>query len=251
MKFDRVDGALIGGSILAAAGAVFCSQFTKDSAGHLQDGWIAGQIVAAILTGGLPGVSAWRARRGEASATQREKAARTRARVDMNVALYPVANALAELAYADATKQPVLRSNIQTAVMTSVSQVIGTPTATRSCFFELVDGSTLRLKATALHAGQQPQAHGVYVAGTPEGDAALAILKPDLYRLTGDVRTDPPGWTADGRNYVSMLAVPVLTPDITYGLLTVDSTQAQDFEAADVEVMRVLAGLLAAALPPP
>jgi GAF domain-containing protein len=251
VKLDRIDIALIGGAIVAGTGAVVCSQFTRGAAGQLQDGWLAGAIIAAIVTAVLPGISTWRAKRGEASATEREKDARERAFFRMNDALYPVANALAELAYADAVKKPLLRSNIQVAVMNSAAAIVGTPTATRSCFFELLDGTTLRLKATYMHSGQQPKAHKIFAADTPEGDAALAILTPDAFSLFGDVATDKPSWTVDGRAYRSLLAVPVITPDITYGLLTVDSTRAHDFDDSDIAVMRVLAGLLAAALPSP
>jgi putative methionine-R-sulfoxide reductase with GAF domain len=65
------------------------------------------------------------------------------------------------------------------------------------------------------------------------------------------VRTEPPpGWSSKNRDYLSFISVPVVAGDVAYGMLTVDSTEANDFDRGDVDVVRVLAGLLAAALDP-
>lgn len=58
----------------------------------------------------------------------------------------------------------------------------------------------------------------------------------------------PPGWSFKDRDYLSFISVPVVAGYVAYGMLTVDSTEVNDFDRGDVDVIRVLAGLLAAAL---
>jgi GAF domain-containing protein len=130
-------------------------------------------------------------------------------------------------------------------------QVAGTPQATRSCYFELVPGPPQRLQPTTHRAGRPGSTRSVFVEGTPAGDAAIQIVLNDTHWLCRDVRTEPPpGWSSKDRDYLSFISVPVIAGDVAYGMLSVDSNETEDFNRGDVDVIRVLASLLAASFRP-
>ena len=243
MKYDRWDYTFIVVSVLAAASSVVCSQFTKDGTGAVREWWLGGQIAAVAIAALTPAISAWRAKRSEVNA-------RTQSRLELNSGLDPVVRKLGELARANGKRaQDPIRAEIMAQVIAAAHQVVGTANATRSCFFELVPGPPKQLRPTSNHRGRPGSTRSVFTEGTVDGDAAIRIIEEDTHWLCGDVRVaPPPGWSSRDRDYLSFISVPVIAGDIGFGMLTVDSTVANDFDRGDVDLIRVLAGLLAASL---
>ncbi|CAN5229443.1 hypothetical protein BH09ACT8_BH09ACT8_56270 [soil metagenome] len=250
MRYDRWDYGLLGVSLVSAGGAVLCSQFIKNDQGSIRGWWLLGQIVAAAVAVLAPAATAWKAKRAEADAVQREQQARLQSRVELNSGLDPVVRKLAQLSLAKGKRaRDLVRSEIMALAIAAAHQVVGTANATRSCFFELVAGPPKQLIPTDHHAGRPGSTRSVFTEGNINGDAAIAIVLNDTHWLCGDVRMEhPPGWSARDRDYLSFISVPVIAGDIGYGMLTVDSTAANDFDRGDVDVIRVLAGLLAVSL---
>jgi GAF domain-containing protein len=252
VKYDRWDYTLLSVSLVGAASSVACSQFTKDEHGGIRGWWLIGQIAAALIAVLAPAITAWKAKRAEADAVEREQQARLQSRVELNSGLDPVVRKLAQLSIAKGKKaQDPIRSEVMALVIAAAHQVVGTPNATRSCFFELVAGPPKQLKPTDHHAGRPGSTRSVFTEGNVDGDAAIGIVVNDTHWLCSDVRTEPPpGWSAKHRDYLSFISVPVVAGNVAYGMLSVDSTEANDFDRGDVDVIGVLAGLLAAALDP-
>jgi hypothetical protein len=252
VKYDRWDNTFLSLSLAAATSSVVCAQFIKDEHGGIHIWWLFGQIAAAVMAVFAPVITAVRARRAEATAVQREEQARLRSRVELNSALDPVVRKLAELSLAKSKRtQEPLRRDIMASAIAAAHQIVGSQNTTRSCFFELVSGPPRQLRPTPHHAGRPGSTRSVFTEGTEDGDAAIRIVVEDTHWLCRDVRTEPPpGWNSKDRDYRSFISVPVIAGDVTYGMLTVDSTEADDFDRGDVDVIRVLAGLLAAALDP-
>lgn len=252
MKYDRWDYSLLCLSVTAAAGSVVCSQFIKDEHGGIRGWWLAGQVAAALVAVVAPAITAWRARRSEASALEREQQAKLQSRVELNSGLDPVVRKLAHLSTAKGKKaQDPIRSEVMALVVAAAHQIVGTANATRSCYFELVAGPPKQLRPTDHHGGRPGSTRSVFTEGHVDGDAAIRIVEDDVYWLCRDVRTEPPpGWSSKDRDYLSFISVPVIAGNVGYGMLTVDSTEANDFDRGDVDLIKVLAGLLAASLDP-
>jgi GAF domain-containing protein len=252
VKYHRWDYTLIGLSLAAAVSSVLCSQFVRDEHGGVHAWWFGGQVAAAVTAVLAPAVTAWRAKRAESDAVQREQQARLQSRVELNSGLDPVVRKLAQLSLAKGKKvQGPIRSEIMALAIAAAHQIVGTTNATRSCFFEMEAGPPKQLKPTDHHAGRPGSMRSIFTEGNADGDAAIAVVLNDTHWLCRDVRTEPPpGWSARNRDYLSFISVPVIAGDVAYGMLTVDSTEANDFDRGDVDVIRVLAGLLAASLDP-
>ncbi|MEU9807629.1 GAF domain-containing protein [Mycobacterium sp. NPDC050853] len=247
---DAWDVALGITTLTASAVAAGLSQFAKDTSG-VHPWWLAGQILAVLVTAGAPTVSAIRAKRGEARARANDKDTRIQSRVEMNSGIEPIARKLGEFAAATTKRdRDSLRGQVITLTIAAADQLLGSQHETRSCFFKLVTGPPEELQPTNYHHGRIGSTRSVFIAGTEEGDSAINIVKNNTYRLCRDARSDPPpGWRRDReRDYLSFISVAVVADKNAYGMLTVDSRLADDLHEDDVNVVRVLAALLAVAL---
>lgn len=107
----------------------------------------------------------------------------------------------------------------------------------------------MSLVPTEHHFGRLGSTRSTFVEGTPDGDAAIGMVERNEHRVCSDVvRNPPPGWNSKERDYRSFASVAVVAGDAAYGMLTVDSPEPDGLTEEDVDVLRLLAGLLAASM---
>jgi GAF domain-containing protein len=184
----------------------------------------------------------------EKERTQEYLAERIKIRVALNDALDPIVGQIAQIAAAGSRREKrPLQDQILPMILNSASGVIG-PARARSCWFELEDGSPCRL-VPKLHAGRAGPPSTVFVEGTQEGDAVFRILKSNQHRICEDLARDPPvGFDRTrSRDYRTFIAVPVVAGTTLFGMLTVDALLPGDLTEDDAALLRIFAGLLAAA----
>ena len=93
--------------------------------------------------------------------------------------------------------------------------------------------------------------------GTIHGDYAISKVianQSDFYPDLDDKA--PPGFDITSVRYKTFISVPVVAGNTAYGLLTVDALKASDLSELDLDLMRVMADLVATAMamahdPPP
>jgi type II secretory pathway pseudopilin PulG len=190
------------------------------------------------------------ARAAEATARADEETARTLARTKINAVINPIAQTLGPLAVAPSKDKPALQREVLTKTISAAFTAIGGEDKTRSCYFQLNPGPPERLVSAHFYQGRMEKPRREFCAGTPEGDAMIEMVKNGESLICGDVRVNPPpGWPpARERDYRSFIAVAVAAAGKPFGMLTVDSTLANDLDKDDANVLQVLAALLAAAL---
>jgi hypothetical protein len=87
------------------------------------------------------------------------------------------------------------------------------------------------------------------VEGTEDGDAAIAMVESSGHRLCTNIAVDPPpGWNDKERDYKTFISVAVVGGNTAYGMLTVDALNPGDLEQRDVDLLTVMAGLVATAM---
>jgi hypothetical protein len=114
----------------------------------------------------------------------------------------------------------------------------------RSCYFRLDDaGGTM---AFADYQGRAVQPKAEFRAGTPEGDAALAMVRANDILYCDDVdENPPPGWRPSDRGaYKTFIAVPVKCSSTVFGMLTLDATVSGALTEEDGQLLRVLGVIL-------
>ncbi len=187
--------------------------------------------------------------RREATATEREIEARAETRLALNDALEPVVTLLGNLALEPGEHERAeMREKAVTLVLTTAADLIG-PDRSRACWFRLEEGPPKTL-VPAEHAGRAGSANTTFVEGTPAGDAAIGMVLDDGDRLCGDIEDDPPpGWdSAKERDYRTFISVSVIAGDTAYGMLTLDALEPDELTVEDKGLLRLMAGVLAAAL---
>lgn len=245
MGWKRCRGPLfVIASSLVGAISVLCSQFAKAPDGSLRIGWLSGQIGCVAGAVILPSLSAWLARRSEIDAL-------TQSRLELNSGLDPLVRKLGEMAGATTKlEREPLRAEIMTMVIAAAHTILGKSGLTRSCYFALNPGPPRELRPTSNHGGRPGSPRSTFTQGTPAGNAAIELVETNDYLLWPDIKKkQPPGWDAKrDRDYRSFISVAVVADNVGYGMLTVDSKNPKDFDRLDVDLLRVLAGLLAASL---
>lgn len=212
-------------------------------------GLVVAQCVLTVCAFLIPQVRQLRAEQREVSAEAREVEARTDARVAINDALEPIVTLLGNLALEPSTSErELLKEKAVTLVLTTASTLIG-PERSRACWFRLEGGPPTRLVPTE-HVGRAGSATTEFVEGTPGGDAAIDMILADQDRLCEDIEeSPPPGWdTGKVRDYRTFISVSVIAGDTAYGMLTLDALEPGDLTTEDMGLLRLMAGVLAAAL---
>jgi GAF domain len=233
-------------TLAGAATSVVCATFVKEPSGAINSWWLAGQIAGMSTAALAPTISAWRAKRGETAASQREINARTQTRVEMNEAIDPIVRSLASSVETDVVG---LRKQVLSLVTKTAKEIIGPEQGVRACYFDLEAGPPKRLVATDYRAGRIGGTRSGSIEGTEDGDAAIAMVESSGHLLCVDIEKDPPpGWDNRPRDYRTFISVAVVAKDIAYGMLTVDAPQPDDLHPRDVDVLTVMAGLLAIAM---
>lgn len=256
MGFGRVDRVDVGfgvATVCAAITAAFLTPFTRSADGTVR-GWVlVGQLAAVLVTAAIPTLSAIRAKRAEQAAERREAQVRVESRVEMNQGLDPVIRKLGQLSVArlKADKER-LRAQVMSLAVIAASQIVCPKPEARACYFELTPGPPKVLKPTEHHAGRMGNTRSTFVEGTPDGDAAIGMVESNDHRFCLDVVAEPPpGWNNKERDYRTFISVAVVAGRTAYGMLTVDAPEPGDLSEDDINVLRVLAGLLAASMEPP
>lgn len=223
--------------------------FAKDATGKKAAWLIAAQVAATAMAFLVPQVRQIRARRREATAAERELAARTETRAAMNDALDPI---LRQLGRISAERLKPDRKELIAAtvpfVLHAASNLIG-PDRSRACWFELTDENPARL-VPKQHAGRSGSPRTTFSEGTPAGDAAIGMVLNGENRLCEDIDADPPpGWDhSKSRDYKTFISVSVAAGDTAYGMLTLDALEPGDLNNDDLHLLSLMAGALAAAL---
>jgi hypothetical protein len=179
-------------------------------------------------------------------AAKEQLEARAAARREMGYTLAPILRRIAN----GAVENPaILPGEVTRMVVNAAARLIGPIMATRSCFYRLENGPPKRLVLEE-HAGRQSPPGRQFAAGYPRGDAAIALVEDDQYLLCEDVDTaPPPNWSPDNDlTYKTFISVGVRTSASEWGMLTVDTPTPGDLTELDVDFLRVLGGLIAAAM---
>ena len=231
--------------LVAPAAGLAASQTTGARAVTL----VIVQCVCTAFAFLIPQVRQLSAERLQATAEEREVDARTETRLAMNDALEPVVTLLGNLALEPShAEREQLREKAVTLVLTTAAALIG-PERSRACWFRLEGGPPKQLIPTE-HVGRAGSASTTFVEGTPAGDAAISMVMADGDRLCDDIESNPPpGWdTSKARDYRTFISVSVIAGDTAYGMLTLDALDPGELTAEDKGLLRLMAGVLAAAL---
>ena len=200
----------------------------------------------------IPQVSQVQAERREATAQEHEIDARAETRLAINDALEPVITLLGNLASEPrGAERDKMKEKAITLVLTTAADLIG-PERSRACWFRLEAGPPKQLTPVE-HVGRAGSATTTFVEGTPAGDAAIGMVLADGDRLCVDIETDPPpGWdSSKERDYRTFISVSCIAGDAAYGMLTLDAVEAGRLTIEDKGLLRLMAGVLAAALSVP
>jgi len=230
---------------MGIVGAPTCTLFIKNQAGQIDLRWFAGQIACVVLAAGVPAYSAWRSKRSELNA-------RSAAHVEMSYALDPILRRFANHAAVDPAS---LRREITVMVVNAAADIFGPPLKTRSCYFEFVqDEPTSGSEPTKRlileeHAGRPSPVRSEFLADDPRGAAAIALVEDNDHLFCEDiVKKPPPNWGDSGdHSYKTFISVGVRTRSTAYGMLTVDAPTPGDLSEQDVDMLRVMGGLIALA----
>lgn len=232
-------------AVVAATAAWVIGAFTGDLSG-----WAFGLTVSAggaLTTAavGLPLLLEHRTRRRAVAAERVAEDAAARMRLVLGDALEPLAYLVGRIT--DDPADEGLRGQAVAVVLAAAAEVLGGPRL-RACWFALDPGPPRRL-VNAGFRGRAEAPRTTFVAGTPLGDTALALLADRADLFCGDARADPPpGWDPAGHDYRTFLVVPVATEGREFGIVTIDGLAAGDLSESDVTAVRVFGRLLAAAL---
>lgn len=226
---------------VAAVGLVALSGAEAGAAGPLRLVWILTSVAASVVGAAVPGYEQIRKER------QRRRAA-VQMRVTMNDALDPIVRHLGRLAKASSKDRDRLREATIPMILYSAVHLIGAERV-RACWFRLEEGAPRRLVPDK-DAGRADQPERVFEEGTPEGDPVFEMIRNNEYVVRTDVEAEPPPGrrTSERHEYRSFVAVPVVAGHTAYGMLTVDAVDVAGVSEDDVQLVRLLAGLLASAL---
>lgn len=222
--------------------------FSSNTHGMRMYVWVAIQATSALLAFLVPTVAQVRERRRYRAAEDARIQARTEMRMALNDALDPIVRHLGRIAAANRRDRDALRSQAVPFVLNAATEVIG-PDRARACWFVLEDDRLRRLRPEVC-VGRAGSARSEFVAGTRRGDDLLAMIEYDEDRFCPDTDRYPPiGWDPTvPHDYKTFVAVPVISGDVAYGMITLDAPEPGNLTRDDARLLRLLAGLLGNAL---
>ncbi|MGA8116377.1 MAG: GAF domain-containing protein [Actinocatenispora sp.] len=207
--------------------------------------------LAALFTAasvGLP-MFAERAASGRAAdARQIAERSTQQMRLVVGRVLTPLAYLLGEITDARPRSAELDRLQGQTLqVVLSAATELVEADAVRACFFRIVNGR--RRLALGGYYGRAEPGTVEFLAGTPLGNEAFRLMDTDTDGFYPDLtHAAPPGWEIEAHRHRSLVVVPVVTESEQFGILTVDAETCGQLHEQDVELVRLLAELLAAGL---
>ena len=225
------------------------SILTRDSTGRASVGWIAVQALATAAAFLIPQIRQIRSEQRQAKAEEREFDTRVEVELAFNDALEPVVRLLGELAQeTEHVARERLRAQAVPLVLTTTAQLTGQDRV-RACWFALDPGPPERLMPEE-SLGRAGPVTTVFARGTPGGDAALDLVTMNGQLLVEDLSREAVDlWRLDDTvGYLSLVVVPVTVGNVAHGMITLDALEPDSFDDDDVALVRLMAGLLGAAM---
>ena len=232
-------------AVLGAAGAPILGALSGQASGAGRLALVVGAGLCSALVVAVSGLIQRRGRRRVRTAEQVAVEAEVELATALNGALAPMTSYLAELAV---TAAPQVRARIAGMLGQAVVEaaVRLTSPGARSAFYAAdLDAGVLTRE---VYAGRAALPRDEFVGGTPDGDSVLDLVERGDLVVIDDVRRDPMVVPSDGSGYRCVVAAAVTAGERRLGMLTVDAPRVAAFSGADVELVRVLANLLASGL---
>lgn len=242
---NSVSALLTTVAALAAGGAFLVGVLAGSASGGTRQALLglgvlltaAGIVLAAIERG--------RSERARRTAEQVAVQAEEDLTLTLNGALAPITSYLGELATAsreDPVRQALV-GQVRQAVVDAAVKL--TAEGARSALYELDPGGTSL--GRTVYAGRSTLPRERFVAGTADGDFVLELVNDGDLVFVDDIAVSPLV-SPSTEGYSTVIAVAVTAGLQPFGMLTVDAPAPGDLTATDVELVRVLANLLATGL---
>jgi putative methionine-R-sulfoxide reductase with GAF domain len=236
-------------SVCCAVAAFLLGSFAGRSTGWVF--WVLTPLaaVATAMSVGLPLLAARSARTAAADAKQVAERAKQQMRLVVGRVLTPLAYLLGEITDARPRSADLERLQGQAlqVVLAAATELVDAP-GVRACFFRYVSGRPHRLVLSGYYGRAEPGTIA-FISGTELGNEAFRLIDRDEDAFYPDLTVHaPPGWDPRAHRHRSLVVVPVATERETFGVLTVDTEEPRQLREQDVEVVRLLGELLAAAL---
>lgn len=219
------------------------SMLTRDSTGRTVVGWAVVQALATAAAFLIPQLRQIRSEQRQSKAEEREFDTRVEVKLALNDALEPIVRLLGEVAQ-EPKRGPrdQLRAQAVPLVLTTAAQLTGEDRV-RACWFALEPGPPQRLEPQE-SLGRAGPVTTVFTAGTPEGDAALALVTSNVpLRLDDLAEADQGLWRLDeAMGYQSLLVVPVTVANVAFGVITLDALEPGAFDDDDMALLWLMAG---------
>lgn len=242
------DGRLILAAVLCSVLAWVAGTLAGRSSDPSRIGLI---VVGAICTGlavGLPLIRMRHALTARTDAIAAARAAEDRMRITLEDALHPFVYLLLTMAGSRGSDKNRLRGAAVHQTVATIEQLL-LPERTRVTYFAYDEGPPAQLRAEQFSGRGDPPIPTLSDA-TPEGTAALELLRRKHIEYCRDTRRDPPAvWWDVAHNYRTYLVVPVATTaENTLGLLVLDALRPGELANVDQALVRLLADHLAIAM---
>lgn len=211
--------------------------------------WTLGAVAASVTAAGVPAYEQVRKERMRARAHRSAVDAAVMMRVTMDDALDPIARQLGRVVTASSEQErEALAEAVIPMVLDSAAHLAGSGRV-RACLFRLAPGTPQALVPAAA-SGRVDDPLEPITEGTAAGDLVFSMIRRNQHLFCPDLGAGPPpGWTVTAlQTYRSFAVVPVTAGRSAFGVLMVDTLEADGISRADVPLIRVLAGLLAVAL---
>ena len=178
--------------------------------------WALGAVLASVTAAGGPAYEQARKERLRARAQRAAVDAAVAIQVTMNDALDPIVRQLGRV---------------------------------RACLFRFAPGTPMTL-IPAQYSGRVDDPLEAFTEGTAEGNLVFGMIQHNQHLFYPDLDASPPqGWRITApQTYKSFAAVPVAAGQNAFGMLMVDSLDADGIRRTDVPLIRLLGGLAAVAL---
>ncbi|HWG62671.1 MAG TPA: GAF domain-containing protein [Streptosporangiaceae bacterium] len=237
-------------TVISLAGVAMATLFAMQAGAAPQDRqwWTLGAVAASVTAAGVPAYEQIRKERMRARAQKAAVDAAVAMRVTMNDALDPIVRQLGRVVTASRHQREALQEAVIPLVLDSAAYLAGSGRV-RACLFRFAPGAP-RALIPAHYSGRVDDPLDPITDGTPAGDLVFAMIRHNQHLFFPDLDAHPPpGWRPTApQTYKSFAAVPVAAGEHAFGMLMVDTLEAGGVRRADVPLIRLLAGLLAAAL---
>lgn len=174
--------------------------------------------------------------------------ARAQLRTTFGDAIEPVFQQLAQMASERGHKKAE-RWGFAVSLLLNATQKLAGAGRIRATFFlyEPAEGDEPERLTPQGSAGRSVEVRHQFRAGTPLGDKVINMVKRREIEYKTNVIVKPPDEWSTGKpsEYDVFLSVPVVSGHDPKGLLNIDSTDPEDVDEDDVELLRMIASIFA------